>query len=59
MKKVKFNFKAETKTCFRFENQEGGRDTMQTLYLKKETVKEAGVEPKKGLVVTIGGTDDE
>lgn len=51
--KVLFKLKAETKTCYRFENQEGGKDTQQTLYLKKETLKNAGLDPAKGLTVVL------
>ena len=50
---ITFKLKAETKTCYRFENQAGGKETQQTLYLKKDTVKEAGIDPAKGVIITI------
>lgn len=51
--KILFKLKSETKTCYRFENQEGGRDTMQTLYLKKDTLKNAKIKPDNGLWITM------
>ena len=51
--KIAFKLKAETKTCYRFENQIGGKETQQTMYLKKDTVKEAGIDPSKGVIITI------
>lgn len=58
---IRFILKSETKTCYRFENQNGGKETQQTLYLKKSTVKEAGIDPRNGLLITIkdgGGEAD-
>lgn len=49
--KIDFNFKVETKTCYRFET--GERPDLMTLYLKKVLVDEAGIDPKKGITVTI------
>lgn len=52
-----FNFKAETKTCYRFET--GERPDMMTLYLKKKIVDEAGIDPKAGIVVSIRHADSQ
>ncbi|MFZ5975225.1 MAG: hypothetical protein ACOYU3_07435 [Bacillota bacterium] len=46
-----FNYKTETKTCYRFET--GERPEQMTLYLKKKLVDEAGIDPKQGITVTI------
>lgn len=43
--------KNETKTCYRFEHREDSELT--TLYLKKANVDAAGIDPKKGICVTI------
>ena len=51
MLKVEFKLKNETKTCYRFEA--GERPDLITLYLKKAQVDEAGIDPKKGIVVTV------
>jgi hypothetical protein len=44
----------ETKTCFVF--QTGQKPDFITLYLKKGQVKEAGIDPKKGVTVTVEET---
>jgi len=49
--KIDFMLKNETKTCYRFEG--GERPDFITLYLKKSQVDEAGIDPNKGIVVTI------
>ena len=51
MLKLNFALKAETKTCYRFET--GEKPDVITLYLKKNQVNAAGIDPKKGVVVTI------
>lgn len=51
--RIKFTLKAETKTCYRFQNGEDRSPDMITLYLKKSQVDAAGIDPKKGIVVTI------
>lgn len=51
MLKYTFRYKTETKTCYRFET--GTPDDFITLYLKKKDVDAAGINPKKGLVVTV------
>lgn len=54
---LKFRYKGETKTCYRFEN--GTPPNFVTLYLKKNQIDEAGIDPKKGVVATIEQGDDE
>jgi len=51
MLEIKFTLKAETKTCYRFET--GERPEQMTLYLKKSKVDAAGIDPQKGITVTI------
>ena len=52
MLKLDMPLKTETKTCYRFERGERGKDQM-TLYLKKSDVDDAGIDPRKGIVVTV------
>lgn len=50
--KLHLKLKNATKTCYRFE----ARDTagnLTTLYLKKADVDAAGIDPQKGIKVTI------
>lgn len=49
---IKMRLKNETKTCFRFENRDGCGN-LTTLYLKKADVNEAGINPRKGIAVTV------
>ena len=49
--KINFTLKTETKTCYRFEH--GERPELITLYLKKSMIDGAGIDPKKGIVVTV------
>jgi hypothetical protein len=51
MLKLKFRYKTETKTCYRFET--GTMPDIMTVYLKKSAVDAAGIDPKKGVVLTI------
>lgn len=51
MFKINFAFKKETKTCYAFEA--GERPEFITLYLKKSQVKDAGIDPQKGITVTV------
>jgi hypothetical protein len=51
MLEIHFTFKAETHTCYRFESGEGS-DAV-TLYLKKTQIHTAGIDPKKGINVTV------
>ena len=48
---LKFAFKAETKTCYRFETGDGPEKV--TIYLKQAQVKKAGIDPKKGITVSV------
>ena len=49
--KIHFEHIRSTKTCEVF--QHGEKPDMITLYLKKSDVKEAGIDPQKGIEVTI------
>lgn len=49
--RIKYSFLKETKTCVRFEHRSG--EDLETLYLKKTTLADAGIDPAKGIVVTI------
>lgn len=51
MIKFKMNFKCETKTCYRFEQRKEGN--LITLYLKKDDVDQGGIDPKRGITVTV------
>lgn len=42
----------ETKNCYRFERR-GDQGDFVTLYLKKKDVIDAGIDPRKGITVTI------
>ena len=53
--KIEFKLRNETKTCYRFEA--GVRPEQITLYLKKNQIKNAGINPEKGIVVTIEEAD--
>ena len=48
---MNFELKTDTKSCHRFECREG--DDFTTLYLKKQQVKDAGLDPSKPITVTI------
>lgn len=52
MLKLEFTLKNETKTCFRFESKNDDEEFI-TLYLKKKHVREAGIDPTKGITVTV------
>lgn len=54
MLQLTFSLKSETKTCYRFET--GERPEQMTLYLKKAQVDAAGIDPQKGVTVTIEET---
>lgn len=56
MMKLDFTLKCETKTCFRFEHKDG--ENFVTLYLKKQDVKNAGIDPQKGITTTITQKED-
>ncbi len=57
MLKIDFAYKTETKTCYRFEA--GEKPDFITLYLKKSRVDAAGIDPQKGVTVTIEETGKE
>ncbi len=50
--KMEMKLKCETKTCYRFEQRNDGG--LITLYLKKTDVDQVGIDPKKGITVTVG-----
>jgi hypothetical protein len=54
--KLYFTLLTETKTCYRFQNGTGA--TMMTLYLKKDAIKDAGINPKMGVTVTVDETEE-
>ena len=49
--KIPFRFVKGTKTCYRFEHREGAE--LETLYLKKTSVDDAGIDPRNGVIITI------
>lgn len=56
--KLEMKFRNATKTCYRFENRDAAGN-LTTLYLKKTEVDAAGIDPQKGITVTIKeGTAD-
>ena len=50
--KIPMNFRNETKTCYRFERRDD-TGNLTTLYLKKNEVQEAGIDPKNGIILTV------
>ena len=58
MLKLKMKFKNATKTCYRFEQRDEGGNLI-TLYLKKADVDKAGIDPQKGITVTVEEGDEE
>lgn len=52
MLKMTMHLKNDTKTCYRFERRDDAGNLI-TLYLKKADVEHAGIDPKKGITVTI------
>lgn len=57
MLKLKMKFKNATKTCYRFEQRDDGGNLI-TLYLKKADVDKAGIDPQKGITVTVEEGDE-
>lgn len=53
---IRLAFRNETKTCYRFERRDDAGNLI-TLYLKKADVHEAGIDPKKGIDITIKEAD--
>ena len=50
--KLHLKFKNATKTCYRFETRDVAGN-LTTLYLKKADVDAEGIDPQKGIAVTI------
>lgn len=50
--KICMNFRNETKTCYRFERKDDAGN-LTTLYLKKNEIQDAGIDPKNGITLTI------
>lgn len=50
--KICMNFRNETKTCYRFERKDEAGN-LTTLYLKKNEIQEAGIDPENGITLTI------
>ena len=50
--KIRMEFRNETKTCYRFERRDA-EGNLITLYLKKSDIREAGIDPMKGIDLTI------
>jgi len=53
MIKLKMKYLKETKTCTVFQSGTREGNDLLTLYLKKEDVKAAGIDPAKGITVTV------
>ena len=50
--KIRMKLRNETKTCYRFERRDANGNLI-TLYLKKADIREAGIDPTKGIDLTI------
>lgn len=50
--KLCMKFRNATKTCYRFETRDEAGN-LTTLYLKKADVDAAGIDPQKGITVTV------
>ena len=48
-----YTLSKETKTCYVFETGSPRTEEHQTIYLKKEKIIQNGIDPKKGIKVTI------
>lgn len=55
---LKMKLRNETKSCYRFERR-GPEGDLITLYLKKRDVDDAGIDPRKGITVTIEEADSD
>lgn len=58
MLKFKMNFVKDTKTCYRFERRSDDGNLI-TLYLKKADVDGAGIDPHKGISVTVEEAEND
>lgn len=58
MRKLKMYFRLvkETKSCYRFETGQGADWT--ALYLKKRAIEAAGIDPYKGVTITVAERRD-
>ncbi len=56
--KLNMKLRNETKSCYRFERRSEQGDLI-TLYLKKKDVHDAGIDPRKGITVTIEEADHD
>ena len=52
MLEMHMHLKNDTKTCYRFERRDDSGNLI-TLYLKKADVDNDGIDPKKGITITI------
>lgn len=55
--KMAMRLKNETKTCYRFERRDSSGNLI-TLYLKKSDVESDGIDPRKGITVTVEEGDE-
>lgn len=46
-------YKKDTMTCYVFQHGEHGSEDCISVYLKKHQVDAAGINPRKGIVVTV------
>lgn len=51
--KLKMKLVDTTKTCYRFESGSRAGDDLRTMYLKKTDIDAAGIDPAKGITVTV------
>lgn len=56
MLKIRLDYRNDTKTCYRFERRDKNGNLV-TLYLKKSDIQEAGIDPQKGINLTIEEAD--
>lgn len=53
MFKLTMAYLKDTKSCYVFQRGERGGEDYMTLYLKKQQVDGAGIDPHKGITVTV------
>lgn len=56
--KLNMKFRNATKTCYRFEQRDNASG-LTTLYLKKPDVDKAGIDPQKGITITVKEITDK
>ena len=54
--KIRMKLKTETRTCYRFERRDDAGNLI-TLYLKKRDIQDAGIDPTKGIDLTVEEAD--